>query len=286
MPVYYSRVPADTPEEQRRLVLEVEEYRKKSAEGTLTRREKFFGFKIEVSQSYGILRFGSEDRFLQRYSEGFLDFEDLAHPGRTLTYPVELLRHPPSGPTRGGTAANHTMAARPTVQVSGLSPLCEHGSSATISPARGKEMRASLLQKLRPPPLVHSWDFWHDRQDRQPISQTGAEDKTEELRYEDRLVKLCEISDVKQFWEMWNNFDTTSLPMKDGVHLFKRGVKPVWEDPRNVKGGSWTFRVPKEKAKEFWKEICLLAIGEQLGEAVATNLKSKVSCPTSHKLSC
>ena len=39
----------------------------------------------------------------------------------------------------------------------------------TTTPARGAEMRnflQSRLQKNRAPPLVHSWDFWHDRQDR------------------------------------------------------------------------------------------------------------------------
>ena len=52
--------------------------------------------------------------------------------------------------------------------------------------------------------------------------------------------------------------------MKDSVHLFKRGVKPAWEDRRNVKGGCWTFRVRKELSAEFWQEICMMAIGEQI----------------------
>jgi hypothetical protein len=52
------------------------------------------------------------------------------------------------------------------------------------------------------------------------------------------------------------------------VHLFKKGVKPLWEDPRNIKGGAWTFRVPKEQAPEFWKHLCLAAIGEVLQGAV------------------
>jgi hypothetical protein len=58
------------------------------------------------------------------------------------------------------------------------------------------------------------------------------------------------------------------LKLRDSVHLFKRGVKPLWEDPRNVHGGAWTFRVPKETASEFWMHTCLLAIGERLQEAV------------------
>ena len=89
---------------------------------------------------------------------------------------------------------------------------------------------------------------------------------------------MTEMTDVREFWEMFNNFDVTSLPLRDSIHLFHKGVKPVWEDPRNMKGGCWTFRVPKEKAKDFWKELCLMAIGEKLQEAVASKRISEFTC--------
>ena len=144
------------------------------------------------------------------------------------------------------------------------------------NPARGREMRQNLLSKLRAPPLTHSWDFWHDRQDRakQGTMKNGAIDREsspEVGNYEDRLVHMTSINDVRAFWSTFNNFDITQLPLRDSIHLFHRGIKPVWEDPRNSRGGSWTFRVPKEKAPEFWKEICMMAIGEQLQQAVASN---------------
>ncbi|KAG8631754.1 hypothetical protein KVT40_000894 [Elsinoe batatas] len=163
------------------------------------------------------------------------------------------------------------MYSLPRLEVEGLPAANNDDLSATASPARGREMKQNLLSKLRAPPLVHSWDFWHDRQDRKPTSgSTPAEgtDKGSEAKYEDRLIHLSAISDVKAFWSTFNNFDITVLPIRDSVHLFHRGVKPVWEDPRNAKGGSWTFRVPKDKANEFWKEICMMAIGEQLQAAV------------------
>ena len=56
--------------------------------------------------------------------------------------------------------------------------------------------------------------------------------------------------------------------MKDSVHFFKRGVKPVWEDSRNINGGSWTFRVPKDKSEQFWQEVLMLAVGEQFAAAL------------------
>jgi len=171
------------------------------------------------------------------------------------------------------------MAARPGLSTSNLPGISEAEQKETSSPARGKEMRANLLQKLRPPPLVHTWDFWHDRQDRNKASakQASSSDiaapggSAADASYEDRLVHLATVTDVKEFWSLFNNFDISTLPLRDSIHLFHKGVKPVWEDPRNLKGGSWTFRVPKDKAKEFWKEMCMMAVGENLQEAVASN---------------
>lgn len=79
---------------------------------------------------------------------------------------------------------------------------------------------------------------------------------------------LENIITIKTFWELMNQFPLQSLKMKDSVHLFKRGVRPVWEDPRNVEGGAWTFRVSKSISGEFWQEILLLAVGEQFSEAI------------------
>lgn len=168
------------------------------------------------------------------------------------------------------------MATRPVLQVNNLPSPSDEAISATISPARGKEMRANLLQKLRPPPLVHVWEFWHDRQDRKPSGGTAAAADSDTASYEARLVKMTTVTDVREFWELFNNFDVMKLPLRDTVHLFHKGIKPLWEDPRNNRGGAWTFRVPKDKAKEFWKEICMMAIGEQLQEGVASKRKSQL----------
>lgn len=187
-----------------------------------------------------------------------------------------------------------TMSTRPTVPglaTNGL-PMQADDASATASPARGKAMKEALLQKLRPPPLEHTWEFWHDRQGRESKpawAQAEAEqlqqqqqatnpdspaDKVSESNeYESRLVKLHVISDLRQFWNTMNHFDLSTLRLRDSVHLFHLGVKPVWEDPRNIKGGAWTFRVPKEKAAQFWKEVALMAIGGDLQSAVDNSNK-------------
>ncbi|KAH7049339.1 translation initiation factor eIF 4e-like domain-containing protein [Macrophomina phaseolina] len=178
--------------------------------------------------------------------------------------------------------------ARPTIpglNTNGLPPQSENDAAATNSPARGKAMKEALLQKLRPPPLEHTWEFWHDRQGREnkpawaqeedatTNPDSPADKVNESNEYESRLVKLHVIRDLRQFWETMNHFDLSTLRLRDSVHLFHLGVKPVWEDPRNLKGGAWTFRVPKEKAAQFWKEVALMAIGGELQSAVDNSAK-------------
>ncbi|KAK4963343.1 hypothetical protein LTR10_000971 [Elasticomyces elasticus] len=152
--------------------------------------------------------------------------------------------------------------------------LSTEDAAATTSPARGAEMRNFLqarLQKNRAPPLVHSWDFYHDRQDRTKatnLSNVANDAQEGEDNYASRLEHLAVIDDVRKFWNVFNNFDITRLALRDSIHLFHHNITPIWEDPRNTKGGAWTFRVPKHVAPAFWQEVCMLAIGEQLQNAV------------------
>lgn len=161
------------------------------------------------------------------------------------------------------------MPEQPRLKINGLPEMGKDEANATTSPARGAEMRNFLqerLQKNRAPPLVHAWDFWHDRQERPQLLPSNG--NSGEATYEDRLEILANVDDVRKFWNVFNNFDVNRLPLRDSVHLFHKGVKPVWEDPRNAKGGAWTFRVPKAYAVQFWQEVCMMAIGEQLQNAV------------------
>jgi hypothetical protein len=73
---------------------------------------------------------------------------------------------------------------------------------------------------------------------------------------------------TQSFWQVINNTPFANLPLRDSLHLFKKNVKPIWEDPRNKNGGAWTFRVPKATSFEFWKEILMAAIGEELQDSV------------------
>ena len=160
------------------------------------------------------------------------------------------------------------METHPRLQTSGLSTVNEDLRSASGSPARGKEMRTSILQKLRPPPLVHAWDFWFEKPPVPNDSSLSPPRTSTATTYSSQISHLHAITNVGEFWSVLNNFDFRVVPSRHTVHLFHTSIKPLWEDPRNVRGGAWTFRVQRDSDVEFWKEICLLAISEHLQSAV------------------
>lgn len=63
-------------------------------------------------------------------------------------------------------------------------------------------------------------------------------------------------------------------------------MKPIWEDPRNNKGGAWTFRIPKTggNSGNFWREIQLMAIGEVLQEVVEKGTIDPFPDISNHKI--
>lgn len=68
-----------------------------------------------------------------------------------------------------------------------------------------------------------------------------------------------------------NNITPTSeLALKSDYHLFKKGVRPEWEDPQNKHGGKWAYAFKKDKRSvpidELWLHTMLAAIGETLEE--------------------
>lgn len=146
-------------------------------------------------------------------------------------------------------------SAVPRIHFNGLSPIDDPTSpDGSQSPKVARQV--AILRKLRPPPFKYAWHFYHDKH-------------SDNDNYEGRLTLMKDdIVTAKPFWEVLNSFPLERLHLKDSVHFFKRGVKPVWEDPRNVKGGAWTFRVPKSQAEQFWKEVLMMAVGEQFADVM------------------
>lgn len=69
---------------------------------------------------------------------------------------------------------------------------------------------------------------------------------------------------VEQFWRMYAHLMRPSdCGEKVDFHLFKAGVKPVWEDAANREGGKWIVRLKKGLASRIWENLVLAMLGEQ-----------------------
>ncbi|KAF8866700.1 translation initiation factor eIF4e [Acephala macrosclerotiorum] len=147
------------------------------------------------------------------------------------------------------------MSRLPSLLTRGLST----GTSDTGSPAEQRDdAKKNMLKAMRPLPTQHYWNVYFDRQQKdQPKSSDGT--------YTATLEQLgSQIESVQDFWRYNNNTPVDQIKMRESIYLFKQGFQPVWEDRRNINGGSWTFRVPKANGPDFWTRVQLMAIGEKL----------------------
>jgi translation initiation factor 4E len=86
--------------------------------------------------------------------------------------------------------------------------------------------------------------------------------------YEKSTIKLASISSVESFWTIYSHLKRPSLlPSVSDYHIFKEGIRPVWEDEANKRGGKWIIRLKKGVADRYWEDLLLAIVGDQFMEA-------------------
>ncbi|XP_030567105.1 eukaryotic translation initiation factor 4E1 [Drosophila novamexicana] len=110
-------------------------------------------------------------------------------------------------------------------------------------------------------PLNSEWTLWYLETDRSKS-------------WEEMLHEVASFSTVENFWSLINHIKTPSeIKMGSDYCLFKKGIRPMWEDEANVKGGRWVITLNKGNKNDldnFWLDTMLVLIGE--------------SCEYSHEL--
>jgi len=106
--------------------------------------------------------------------------------------------------------------------------------------------------------LQNSWCFWFDKYPGPGLTVQ---------QYEAALQLFGTFSTVQDFWRYYNNIHSPCLlPPRTSYHLMKKGSRPLWEDPENMSGGSFSFRVPNQLTDTMWLHVLLNVIGEQLSD--------------------
>ncbi|EFJ13594.1 hypothetical protein SELMODRAFT_446282 [Selaginella moellendorffii] len=105
-------------------------------------------------------------------------------------------------------------------------------------------------------PLQQRFVFWYTR--RTPGVRSH-------ISYEDSMKKIAEFSTVEGFWSCYCHLSRPSnCPNPTDFHLFKEGIRPLWEDTANRNGGKWIVRFKKIVSGRFWEDLVLAMIGDQL----------------------
>uniref|UniRef100_A0A8K9XSR7 Eukaryotic translation initiation factor 4E type 2 n=1 Tax=Oncorhynchus mykiss TaxID=8022 RepID=A0A8K9XSR7_ONCMY len=105
-------------------------------------------------------------------------------------------------------------------------------------------------------PLQYNYSFWYSR--RTPGRPASTQS------YESNIKQIGSFASVEQFWRFYSHMIRPGdLTGHSDFHLFKEGIKPMWEDDANKLGGKWIIRLRKGLASRCWENLILAMLGEQ-----------------------
>ncbi|CAK7220693.1 hypothetical protein SCUCBS95973_004249 [Sporothrix curviconia] len=149
----------------------------------------------------------------------------------------------------GGVSGEKSSAAAPRAPAVG-------GPTSAPAPAAGAASAADKDQRYT---LRNEWVFWF----RPPISKANGY-----IEYEKTLHPMACVSTVEDFFAVYAHLKRPStLPLVADYHFFRKGVRPIWEDTENRKGGKWIVRLKKGVADRYWEDLLFAIIGDQFGDA-------------------
>lgn len=152
--------------------------------------------------------------------------------------------------------------------------------SVASSPAPVKVKVAPPKLALPKPdehPLEHVWSLFFDSKtwnpssgEQQPKSPVPTASLENARTWEATLKLLGKYNTVESFMTVFRTLRRPSqLERNSNYHLFKDGIKPMWEDPANVDGGKWIITLRAGNAAlldRSWMWLVLALIGEDLDE--------------------
>lgn len=149
--------------------------------------------------------------------------------------------------------------------------------SATKDETKDSEIVEMRPEHLFKHPLQNKWTLWYLESDRSK--------SWEELQNE-----ITSFDTVEDFWSLYNHIKSPSeIKIGSDYSLFKKGIRPMWEDSANKQGGRWMISLSRNpKASEIdnlWLDVLLCLIGEAFNHCdqicgAVINLRSK-----GHKIS-
>lgn len=147
-------------------------------------------------------------------------------------------------------------------------------------------------------PLQYTWTIYHDTKAKFPYTTTASAPNSappetptpysshasDTQDYEAGLTVIGEFSTVEAFCRYFNWLKPPSkLEKNSNYHIFKSGIKPMWEDPANADGGKWvlTMKNNPDLLDRCWSWLAMALVGEELEDGddicgAVVSLRTKV----------
>lgn len=187
-------------------------------------------------------------------SGAFSSFGSAKTPKTAAANPFDLAAKP-SSTANTTTTTTTTVAPGSTLDKSSSGPAsltAPIGQSASGLAVGGQAVATTNLGKH---PLYNEWVFWF----RPPISKANGY-----IEYEKTLHPIAAVGTVEDFYTVYTHLKRSStLPLVSDYHFFRSGIRPIWEDVENRKGGKWVVKLKKGVADRLWENLLLAMIGNQ-----------------------
>lgn len=112
-----------------------------------------------------------------------------------------------------------------------------------IQPDRWKgEISTQLIHQ----PLNQPWTLWFHEIDDPKWTK-------------DSYQKIITFYNWGEFWAFYDHIPTWLNGM---FFLMRESIFPQWEDEQNIRGGYWSYKVPKVVGNEAWVQLSAHCVGE------------------------
>ncbi|KAG9243750.1 putative translation initiation factor eIF4E3 [Calycina marina] len=125
------------------------------------------------------------------------------------------------------------------------------------SSVASSELASASSYKRVPIRTAYDWVIWC----RAPTQ------KNTNIKYEDTIRPMCQIRTDQEYVDVLRHVKCPSnQPMVWEYHFFKEGIRPIWEDEENRKGGKWVIRLAKGIADRLWETTTMNLVSGSWGD--------------------
>ncbi|EDW40674.1 eukaryotic translation initiation factor 4E1 [Drosophila sechellia] len=127
------------------------------------------------------------------------------------------------------------------------------GNEQEVQPSLNRVMKNIDYDLALKHPLEHTWTLWHLENDRTK-------------RWAEMLVDVTSFNTVEDFFSVYYFVKPPSdLKIFNDYMVFKKNIRPMWEDDTNKNGGRWILLLDKASRTyidKMWHDLLLCMIGE------------------------